>query len=276
MRQTPRVDVCVVERNSSRTLGRCLSAIRKHLPYEHLIVLDGGSSDESVNIAKLYTSKVFTDRGLLGAVRYRAATLAANEWVVFVDSDVYLYPTWWETVRDLLKYEDVGWVTGLVDYPSQLPVLKEYYDFLFRTYGATAFSNTAVRRKLILSCKELLTVHAGEDWVAKKHVMDLGFRALTVSKKLCYHDKEHFKGQFGAYRRWGQSYRLKHGPRGALAVGYLSFVRYPFVYWLRFTRTRRLSLTLLFILMLLGLSGIIGILLGMRARSIKGTGGKTH
>ncbi len=265
MDPNPRVDVCVVERNSSRTLEMCLSSIHRHLPYGNLIVVDNQSSDGSASLARKYTDKVYTVAGPVGAVRYKAAELATREWIVFVDSDVYLYRGWWKRVKNVLTDAKVGWVTALCDYPCSLPVYKEYHDFIFRTQGATAFSNTAVRRDLILSCSALLKVHMTEDWVAKKHVMDAGFQALTIKESLSYHDKDHFKGHFRAYYRWGQSYRMRFGVRGALALGYLSFMRYPMVDWLKFTRARRLSLPLLFFLALRDFCGIVGILVGVKA-----------
>jgi len=134
-------------------------------------------------------------------------------------------------------------------------------------YGATSFSNTAVRRDVILGCKELLDrVHAGEDWTVKQRAISLGLKAVTVKEKLAYHDKDHFKGSFKAEVRWGQSYRLKFGLRRALSLGYQSFFKYPMVEWLMFSRTKRLSISLLVFFILLGLCGFLGVMSGARSR----------
>ncbi len=256
------IDVCVVERNSAKTLNRCLSSIRTYVPCHSLIVFDGYSSDESLSIAKKYADRVCVDAGFLGAVRYRAAEAATTKWIAFIDSDVYVYEGWWPNMREVLQDRKVGWVTALSDFPCLLPLYRKYWEYICRTYGGTAFSNTIVRRDLLLSCTELLHVHAGEDWVAKKHILDLGIETPTLKKVLSYHDKDHFKGHFSGYYRWGRSYRLRYGAGKALALGYLSFARYPFVEWIRYSRKERFSITLLFILGLLGLCGLFGILSG--------------
>lgn len=266
MKRVTQIDVCVVEKNSSRTLAKCLSAIKQNLPGMGLIVLDDHSSDESASIARKFTNKVFTVSGVLGAVRYEAAKRATGRWIIFIDSDVYVYPNWWRKVRDFLHDNKVGWVTGLHDYPCILPLWKEYHDNIFMRHGATAFSNTALRRDLLLDCKEIKLVHGGEDWVVKLHIMNQGMRAITLTDKLSYHDNENLSGYFKAYFRWGQSYRLNLSPRLALAAGYLSFVKSPIVDWLTFTRIRKISLTLLFIVILVGVWGILGILRGMKPR----------
>jgi glycosyltransferase involved in cell wall biosynthesis len=231
-----------------------------------LMVLDDHSLDKSASIARKYTEKVFEVSGFLGAVRYQAAKLATRRWIVFIDSDVYVYPDWWEKVRKFLLDDEVGWVTGLCDFPSTLPICSEYHDYKFMKHGATAFSNTAVRRDLLLECEQVQSVHGGEDWMVKRYVMDRGLRAITLTEKLSYHDNEIVKGYFKAYFRWGQSYRLTHSPRLALETGIYSFLKAPLVDWLTFTRTKKVSLTLLFFLILVGFWGILGILCGMHSK----------
>ncbi len=158
----------------------------------------------------------------------------------------------------------MGWITALVDFPCKLSVYKEYLDFIFDTYGATAFSNTAVKRNLILNCKELLNnVHAGEDWIAKRYIMNLGLKTITIRERLGFHDKDSFKNAPKSYLRWGESYRLMLSVKEALKMGYLSFLKYHVIDWLKFTRNKnKISIPLLFFLLFLGLCGFIGILKG--------------
>ncbi len=263
-----KVDVCVVEKNASKTLERCLQSIQKFLPYNRLIIVDGNSTDGSLAIAKKYADTVQIDSGYLGRVRYRAAELASTNWIIFIDSDTYIYPQWFENVKPYLADNKVGLVIGLSDHPCVIPIYREYADYVFWLHGATSFHNMVVRRDLILSCTELLhNVHAGEDWIVRKHAENLGFKTITIKKTLSYHDKEMIKGAFNGYFRWGQSYRLLHTPRKALYLGYLSYIRYQGIDWMNFSRTRKLSLTALYLLALLGLRGFYGILRGPDART---------
>jgi glycosyltransferase involved in cell wall biosynthesis len=254
--------VCVVEKNSAKTLDRCLTSIRRHVPCHNLIVSDGYSTDESLSIAKKYTDRVYVDSGFLGAARYRAAEASTTKWIAFVDSDVYLYKDWWPNMRMVIRNPHVGWVTALSDFPCLIPLYRKYWEYLCRMHGGTAFSNTLVRRDLILDCPALLQVHAGEDWVAKKHILDLGLEAPTLKKVLSYHDNDHFKSHLSGYYRWGRSYKLRYGAAQGLALGYLSFARYPFVDWFKYGRKEGFSLRLLFVIGLLGFCGLFGILNG--------------
>ena len=51
------ISVCIITRNESEYLKECLRALSKY-PFE-IVVVDTGSTDDSVNVAKKYTDKVY-------------------------------------------------------------------------------------------------------------------------------------------------------------------------------------------------------------------------
>jgi glycosyltransferase involved in cell wall biosynthesis len=188
-----KIDVTVATKNNETTLARCLTAIRENIPVNHLVVVDGGSTDRTLDIARRFKARIVTERGLLGRVRYRQGEECRTDWVAFVDSDVYVYPTWWIAMSRHIAHEN-GMIVGIGEsnYPSRTYFYKKYFNYNAKRYGLEAFSNTLVKRTLLLSCKALLDgVHAGEDTLYAKCVKAQGKQVVTVDERgpICYHDK---------------------------------------------------------------------------------------
>jgi glycosyltransferase involved in cell wall biosynthesis len=87
------VSVIVPTRNSARTLEACLKSIRSQLyrPVE-LLVIDNGSTDDTLPIATRHADVVETYGPERSAQRNRGALLARGEYLLFVDSDMNLTP----------------------------------------------------------------------------------------------------------------------------------------------------------------------------------------
>lgn len=76
----------VIVKDEGDRLERCLKSL--HGWVDQLIVLDSGSSDNSVEIAKRYTSEVYqTDWPGFGAQRNRALSYCRYDWVLNIDAD---------------------------------------------------------------------------------------------------------------------------------------------------------------------------------------------
>lgn len=91
-----KLSVCIISKNEQETLERCLESVKWA---DEIIILDSGSSDKTLTIAKQYTSKIFVQddwRGF-GEQRRRAEALATNDWVFALDCD--------EVVSEDLKNE---------------------------------------------------------------------------------------------------------------------------------------------------------------------------
>ena len=258
-----KVDVTIATKNSAGTIERCIRAIQGNVPVGRLIVVDGKSTDDTVSIAEKLGAEVISDTGLLGSVRYLQARECSTEWIAIIDSDVYVYSSWWPEVSAHTDDLDVGMVLAIGDSPlDRLVIYGDYLEFVFKRFGSAAFSNTLVRRELILSCHELLNrVHAGEDTVFARYLSSRGLKVITVQKRLVYHDKNIVDEHPGAFFRWGQSIRIRGGVVGAreLAKTLKNNVRN---WWLFTKDTHRLSIRLLLFLVYLWVftfSGYVGV-----------------
>lgn len=80
--------ICV--KNGEETIERALKSLVFNNPQE-IIVIDGNSSDRTVEIAKKYTDKIISDTGKgLGYARQLGAELSNQEYIAYIDSDTEL------------------------------------------------------------------------------------------------------------------------------------------------------------------------------------------
>lgn len=90
---TERVTVVVPTRNNERTIRRCLSDVRAqdHTDVE-LVVVDNNSSDATCAIAEELADVVLHRGPERSAQRNAGIEAAQGDWVVWLDSDMYLPP----------------------------------------------------------------------------------------------------------------------------------------------------------------------------------------
>lgn len=88
------ISICIIAKNEEKNMEAFLSSIKKHMgDYPHEIVLvDTGSTDKTVDIAKKYTDKLFFFEwiGDFAAARNFSLSCAENDWVLVLDCDEYV------------------------------------------------------------------------------------------------------------------------------------------------------------------------------------------
>jgi glycosyltransferase involved in cell wall biosynthesis len=93
-----RVSAVVPARNAEHWIESCLSAIRANAPAE-IILVDGGSTDRTVELARPWIDKLIDDGGAgVAAARMMGVASSSQPWVALVDADVVLPP---DALRDL-------------------------------------------------------------------------------------------------------------------------------------------------------------------------------
>ncbi len=80
-----KITVIIITKNEEKNISECLKSVSR---CGELIVVDSGSTDDTVKIAKSYTEKVFYKKweGYSAQKEY-ALSLASNEWVLSLDAD---------------------------------------------------------------------------------------------------------------------------------------------------------------------------------------------
>lgn len=86
-----RLSAVIIARNESHSLRDCLDSVAW---VDEIVVLDGGSDDDSVTIAQKYTDKVYVERDWqgYGVQRQRAQSHATGDWILMIDADERVTP----------------------------------------------------------------------------------------------------------------------------------------------------------------------------------------
>ncbi|MGR9013358.1 MAG: glycosyltransferase family 2 protein [Gammaproteobacteria bacterium] len=79
------LSVIIITKNEAEHISRCLASVSWA---DEIIVLDSGSVDNTVDICKAYTDKVFmTDWPGFGMQKQRALEKARGDWILSIDAD---------------------------------------------------------------------------------------------------------------------------------------------------------------------------------------------
>lgn len=88
------ISICVIAKNEEKHMENFLSAIKEHMSnYPHeVVIVDTGSTDRTVEIAKKYTDKVFFFEWIndFSAARNYSISKANNDWILVLDCDEYI------------------------------------------------------------------------------------------------------------------------------------------------------------------------------------------
>ncbi|RJO62664.1 MAG: glycosyltransferase [Dehalococcoidia bacterium] len=80
----------IVVKNAEKTLDDCLKSVRRNNPAE-IIIIDGMSTDRTLEISRAYTERIYCDEGKGVSVAHQiGAEQAAQEYLAYIDSDIIL------------------------------------------------------------------------------------------------------------------------------------------------------------------------------------------
>lgn len=173
------VDVVVLTRNSARTLRKCLEHIKSYIDCHRVFIIDSGSTDDTVKIAKEF-GEVHRGNWNLAEGRTYAIKLVDCPMFTFIDSDVYIPENWYE---DIMRHftPDVGAVQGR-PVPTD-PFLRKYSEAHFRLQsifgrererGGT--HNTIIRTEAVKDIEIPSSYRIGEDWFIRRYVEGRGYK----------------------------------------------------------------------------------------------------
>ncbi len=214
-----KITISIASRNSENTIGTCLDCIIKVIPHKRIaeiIAVDNESTDTTIAILSHYGQKfpfirTVTQPGLLGAVRARQAEESQSKWIAIIDSDVYLYPQWWNEVSKFLHRRDVGLVAGILEGRYSEPYAS-FFAWQLKRIGGAAFSNTLIRRELITDVREkLINIHGSEDLFIYESVRRAGLKTVGIKKILGFHEGDRDELLHIKSLRAGQSFRILKG-----------------------------------------------------------------
>lgn len=160
------ISIIIPVYNSEKTLDACLKSVYSSTYKQFKVILiDDGSTDSSINIAKKYPVKVIRLKQRSGPARARNVGVehAKGEIIIFIDSDVIVeQDSLNKIINDFRKNDSVVAVNGIYSttpankglFPTYL-ALQKYYNFSrsgkYFSHLATAFC--AIKKNIFLKHK---------------------------------------------------------------------------------------------------------------------------
>ncbi|MDP1603916.1 MAG: glycosyltransferase family 2 protein [Legionella sp.] len=147
------LSVIIITKNEEANLRRCLLSVSWA---DEVIVLDSGSSDNTVAIAQEFTEQVYVNNDWqgYGVQKQRALQLATGDWVLNLDADESVSEDLKDTIEDVMASDTAD--------AYKIPICMNFYGTpvphsssptrhirLFKREGAT-YSDDIVHEKVVL------------------------------------------------------------------------------------------------------------------------------
>jgi glycosyltransferase involved in cell wall biosynthesis len=96
------LSVVIIARNEAARIERCIASVRWA---DEVVVLDGGSTDATVELARALGARVevATDWPGFGAQKNRALALATGDWILSLDADEWVDENLASAIRAVVK-----------------------------------------------------------------------------------------------------------------------------------------------------------------------------
>ena len=181
--------------NEEEWIGRSIKSIQKYAPGSEIVIVDNGSTDRTLEVAKQCGVNVYSKvDGTIASIRNHGVSKVGQKLIVFLDSDVTLTAQWADEfiiVRDQLEGE-CGLVTGSHCSPPES-------DNLFLRYWFKSFSEE--RESSHLGTGHMImnrsffdkvggfdeTLETGEDYEFCRRAVLLGGNIVNNTGLLVYH-----------------------------------------------------------------------------------------
>ncbi|OAI29130.1 MULTISPECIES: glycosyltransferase family 2 protein [Methylomonas] len=145
------LSVIVITKNEAGHIGRCLASVAWA---DEIVVLDSGSSDDTVAIARQFTDQVFvTDWPGFGPQKQRALDKASGDWILSLDADEEVGPALAEEIQQAIRQNAIqGFEIPRLSSYCGRPIKHSGWwpDYVLRLFRRDAgrFSNEVVHERV--------------------------------------------------------------------------------------------------------------------------------
>lgn len=165
------ISLCMIVKNEQENLSRCLECIKDIM--DEIIIVDTGSTDQTKEIARTYTTKVydFIWENDFSAARNYSFSKATQQYIMWLDADDILLD---EDIKKLIRLKEI------MNDSSDVVIMK--YNLTFDNKGNVMSS---IYRERLLKNKKFI-------WEGKVHEY-IRFHGNILTVDICItHNKTHF------------------------------------------------------------------------------------
>lgn len=187
-RKEPTLSCCMIVKNEEAFLDQCVKSVRDYV--DEIIIVDTGSTDGTVEIARQYTDKVYFHpwEGSFSKARNQALIYATCDWIFQIDGDEELVQGSGEKLREAVRDAgpaDAFHVNIISTYSNGAKRARHNFERLFRNNGVIHYEGIVHNRvegasKIKESKIELM--HYGYD-VDEKKAQEKFLRTSDLLKK---------------------------------------------------------------------------------------------
>jgi cellulose synthase/poly-beta-1,6-N-acetylglucosamine synthase-like glycosyltransferase len=228
----PKVSIIVASYNNQDTIQECLKSILTQnysADFFEVIVMDGGSKDNTVKIAQQFPIKVFSIPINCPAAYNYAQKIAAHPILGFIDADAKVESNWLSKLVPHLSEPQVAGVSGSIETWNQdNPWARSIgYELKTRYRRIGKYTGRIATMNLLLKKSVIEQAGGWDEMLPSQYDTDLGFRISAKGYKiayepsaLCYHFNRPTLGAF--YRQqlqYGKNTLKLYFKHGHLARG---------------------------------------------------------
>jgi len=204
----PSLSAVLIVKNEESTLSECLATVDWA---DEIVIVDAGSTDATIDVAKNHTDKVFVEPDWqgYGVQRQRAQSYATGDWVLMLDADEQITKELQQSIQKVVAVNNqdkvyalprLSWVFGRF-----IRHCGWYPDYVIRLYprNKAAYGDDKVHEKLIFP----------ETMNVEKLKGDL--------LHFTYRDMEHYLVKSASYAAAWADQRYAKGKRVSLLQGTL-------------------------------------------------------
>ena len=150
-----KLSVIVITKNEASSIAKCLESVKWA---DEIIVLDSGSSDETLSICRQFTPHVFeTDWQGFGVQKQRALNKATSDWVLSIDADEIISPELRAEIEQAITQDcDAFLLPRLSSYCGKFIKHGGWYpDYILRLFQRELgrFSDDVIHERVIVEGK---------------------------------------------------------------------------------------------------------------------------
>ena len=202
------LSVALIVKNEEQNIAECLETVKWA---DEIVVLDAGSDDNTVEIAKQYTDKVYVNADWqgFGIQRQRLQAYASGDWILMLDADERVTPELAAEIKKVLLQDERNNVYALARlswcFGKFIRHSGWYPDYVTRLYA-----------------KEC--AHYGEQLVHEKLEYENSLTLVRLKGDLLhytYRDLEHYLVKSANYASAWAEQRENKGRSSSLSQGFL-------------------------------------------------------
>lgn len=184
----PTISCCMIVKDEEAFLGQCLESVKDFV--DEIVVVDTGSTDRTVAIARQFTDKVYFHswEGSFSKARNQALAYATGDWVFQMDGDEELVRGCGEKLREAVRHAgeaDTILVNIISTYSNGAKRARHNFERLFRNNGVIHYEGIVHNRVAgarSIKASRIEVMHYGYD-VDEKKAHEKFLRTSDLLKK---------------------------------------------------------------------------------------------